>query len=112
MAGGDSDGMDELYETPQKGDSPKTVDDEEREDMDVTASIPLKVIQGKHPDPPEVGDEVVLKVKSVSGDMATVVYSETPPEEIGEGEAYDKGGDYQSANDELDELSAKGGDGY
>lgn len=106
----DTEGMGELYESPKKKGSQseeesETIDQEEREQMNVTATLPLKVLQGKHPDPPKVGDEVVLKVKEISGDQAIVEYSETTPGEIGEDEGYEKsGGDYQTADEELDEL--------
>lgn len=109
MAGDDEDGMSELYETPKN--QQNTIDDEERQEMNMSAAVPLKVLQGKHPDAPKVGDEIVVKVKSVDGDMATIQYSETPASEIGEGEGYGEGegGDYQSADDELEELGKKGG---
>ncbi len=102
MQGGDPDGMDELYESPKQG-STQTVDDQEREQMDQTAAVPLKVLQGKHPDAPKAGDEIVVKVKEINGDMAIIAYSETPASSIGEGEGGGEG-DYQSADDELDQL--------
>lgn len=101
MQGGDNEGMDELYETPKS--QPGSVDDQEREEMNETAAVPLKVLQGKHPDAPKVGDEIVVKVKQISGDQAIIEYSETPASEIGKEEG-GEGGDYQSADDELEEL--------
>jgi exosome complex RNA-binding protein Csl4 len=65
--------------------SPKgkeSMDEEEAENMH-TAIVPMKVLQGKHPDAPKEGDEVVLKVVKVYGDEAEVEYSETKPSEIG-----------------------------
>ncbi len=107
--------MSELYEAPEKEGSraeegSETIDEEEREQMNQTATVPLKVLQGKHPDAPKVGDEIVVKVKEINGDQAIIEYSETPPEDIGEDEGYGEGegGDYQSADEELDELGKKG----
>ena len=112
MAGEDSDGLTELYESPKKEGSKaeeggETIDEEEREQMNMTATVPLKVLQGKHPDAPKAGDEIVVKVKEINGDQAIIEYSETPPGEIGEGEGYE-GGEYETADEELDALDKKG----
>lgn len=102
MQGGDGDGMDELYESPKKEKTEAgSIDEEEREEMNTTATVPIKVLQGKHPDPPKAGDEIVVKVKEINGDQAVIEYSETPPEDIGKGEGGDS---YQTADEELDEL--------
>lgn len=101
--GGDDDGMDELYETPKNKEA--SVDEQEREEMNMSAAVPLKVLQGKHPDAPKEGDEIVVKIKSVDGDMAMIEYSETPPSEIGEGEGYgEKGPADETADEELDRM--------
>lgn len=109
MQGEDSDGLSELYESPKKEGSKaeeggETIDEEEREQMNMTATVPLKVLQGKHPDAPKPGDEIVVKVKEINGDQAIIEYSETPASDIGEGE----GGDYETADEELDALDKKG----
>lgn len=108
MEAKEPDEFSELYETPEKEKSQHdTIDEEEREQMDMTAAVPLKVLQGKHPDAPKEGDEIVVKIKSIDGDTAMIQYSETPPEEIGEHEGYENA-DYQSADDELEQLGQKG----
>lgn len=101
MMGGDKGEMDSLYASGENEESPaskdkETVDQEEAE-SDSTALVPMKVLQGKHPDPVKEGDEVVLKVVAVHGDEAEVAYSETKPGAIG--------GEEQSANDEIDSLN-------
>ena len=81
---------------PKEG-SDETIDQEEAEN-DATAIVPMKILQGKHPEPVKEGDEVVLKIVAVHGDEAEVAYSETKAGEIG-------GGD-KSADSELDEMSS------
>lgn len=102
---GADEGMDSLYgdESPKSKGTPETVDQENAEEMEHQAVIPLKVLMGKHTEPLKEGDEVVLKVDKINGDQATVSYSETPPGEIGkekEGEPPSE----MSADDELEEL--------
>jgi hypothetical protein len=101
MMGGDSGDMDSLYASGESEGTPKegaaeTVDQEEAEN-DATALVPMKILQGKHPDPVKVGDEVVLKVTAVHGDEAEVAYSETKPGSIGKGEG-------PSAEAEIDSM--------
>ena len=106
----DDDGMDDLYQggtEPGEGEG-ESIDEENRESMAKSAVVPLAVLTGKKGGPPEVGDEVVVKVKAINGEDATVEYSETPPGEIGEGEGYDEHSK-ESADKELDEMSESGG---
>lgn len=97
------DGMDELYSSDRGKTAPETIDQEETEEMGEQATVPLKVLMGKHTEPLKEGDEVVLKIDKISGDQAIVSYSETPPSEIGKGEE-GEGPEEMSADDELDEL--------
>lgn len=99
------DGMDELYAGDQK--APESVDQEEAEQMETTATVPMKLLMGKHTDPLKVGDEVVVKVTGIHGDEAMIAYSETKPGEIGKGG--EAGGEEMSPNDELDQMNEKGG---
>lgn len=82
------DGMDsDLYgdDKPDSKESPKSVD--EQESMDPEALVSMKVLTGKH-GPPEVGDEIVVKVKEIHGDQAVISYA---PEKPGEGEEESEG---------------------
>jgi len=102
---GAEESMDELYQGSEGGESDqgaKTVDQEEQEEMADKAIIPMKVAQGKHPDPVKEGDEIVLKVVGVHGDQVEVEYSETPPGDIGEGE--NPPGAEMSPEDEIDGM--------
>jgi hypothetical protein len=95
--------MDDLYSGSHgEKQKPKTVDEEEKEDMADTAIVPVKILTGGSDEPLAVGDECVLKVKEINGDQAVVMYSKTPPSEIGkEGPPT---GDEMSADDELDNM--------
>lgn len=79
---GDGEEMDSLYggdsETPKNR---ETVDEESAEESQSKAVVPLKVLQGKHPDAPKEGDEIVVKVLRVYGDEADnlVVQMFRPP---------------------------------
>lgn len=101
-------GDDSLYASgenePAASKDTETVDQEEAQN-DATALVPMKILQGKHPDPVKEGDEVVLKVVAVHGDEAEVAYSETKPGSIGEGEG-------KSANEEIDEMNQAGAGNY
>ena len=104
MMGAEESDMDSLYQGSEGGESEEgaeTIDQEEQEEMADKAIIPMKVAQGKHPDPVKEGDEIVLKVTGVHGDQVEVQYSETPPGEIGEGEPPGK---EMSADEEIDGL--------
>ena len=99
----DDDGMDELYQggtEPGEGEG-ESIDEENRESMAKSAVVPLAVLTGKKGGPPEVGDEVVVKVKAIHGEDAEVEYSETPPGEIGADEGYSK----EDGDKELDEMN-------
>lgn len=105
--------MDSLYasgeptETKGRGEG-ESIDQEEAEAT--TAILPMKVAQGKHPDPVKEGDEIVLKVVKVYGDEVEVEYSETPASKIGKSEGYGE----SDANAELDKMDKgnPGGMGY
>jgi hypothetical protein len=99
----ESDSMDELYSGSHgEKKTPKTVDEQEKEELGDTAIVPVKILTGGSDKPLETGDEVVLKVKEINGDQAVVYYSKTPPSEIGkEGPPT---GDEMSADDELDNM--------
>lgn len=108
---GDESDMDSLYGDEGKGDmgKGKSVDEEEQEDMQETAMVPLKVLQGKHTDEPlKEGDEVVLKVLHVHDTQAEVAYSETPPGEIGKEGGGRKDMEHGSYEEELDEMGKEG----
>lgn len=95
------DGMDsDLYgdDKPDKP-SPKSVD--EQEAMDPEALVSLKVLTGKH-GPPEVGDEIVVKVQSIHGDQAVITYAPDKPGEGEESESEPKG-----ESDDMEELNSK-----
>lgn len=102
------DGMDSLYsQDMEKSGAPhESVDQEEAEAMQDTAVVPMKLLMGKHTEPLKVGDEVVVKVKDIHGDEASIVYSETKPGEIGKG---GEAGGEMSADDEIDQMNEKGG---
>lgn len=95
--------MDSLYASGEPtGGEPKKPEtpEEDKDETENTALVPMKVLQGAHPDPVKEGDEVVLKVVKVYGDEAEVAYSETPPGEIGKSE---------DADAELDAMDKSGG---
>jgi len=95
MPAGSDDGLDALYsqEEPENNEGKKSIDQEESEDMEETQVLPVKFLQSDGP-PLKPGDEVVIKVKSIEGDQAIVMYAphkekeetagETGPEETGE----------------------------
>jgi hypothetical protein len=97
------DGMDELYAGSKS--PPESVDQEEAEQMETTATVPMKLLMGKHTEALKVGDEVVVKVTGIHGDEAMIAYSETKPGEIGKGEENGE----MSPDDELDQMNEKGG---
>lgn len=93
-------GMDALYQDgPESKGNTESVDQENREEMDHQASVPVKVLMGKHTEPLKEGDEVVVKIDKVDGENALISYSETKPSEIGETPPNE-----MSADDELEEL--------
>lgn len=104
------DGMDALYGQAEGDKSPtKTVDQEIEKENAAQATVPLKVLMGKHTEPLKVGDEVVLKVDKIDGEQAIVSYSETKPSEIGkEGDDKPPTGE-MSADEELDSMDKAGG---
>lgn len=93
--------MDSLYsEKGESKDQPESIDREEEEEMQSKALVPLKVLQAGPDDEVKVGDERVLKVVAVHDTQAEVVYSKTPPGEIGK-----EGGDEQGSMDnEMEEM--------
>lgn len=100
------DGMDDsLYgdDMPDKEESPKSVDDKEKEDMDAQSVVDLKVLTGKH-GPPEVGDEIVVKVVSIHGDQAVIKYAPEKPE--GDEEEHE-GMDHEKDHDDMEEINSK-----
>lgn len=102
--------MDSLYsEDGDKKESgeeqPESIDQEERQEMASKAVVPIKVLQAGPDDEVKVGDERVLKVVAVHDDQAEVVYSKTPPGEIGAG---DKGDDQGSMDKEMGEMQQEG----
>lgn len=101
-------GMSDAYESDdtEAKSKPETVDEEEQEQMERKAVVPVKVLMGNHTEPIKAGDEVVLKVTDVNGDQATVVYSETKPEDIDEEEGEGDGDEDKemSPDDELESM--------
>jgi len=90
----------------------KTVDEEEREEMDDEAVIPLKVIQPPDGSKVKKGDEIVVQVVEVYGDQ-TVKIKYAPPEEEEPEEEHEgmdhegmHEGEEEGAGDELDRMSS------
>jgi hypothetical protein len=95
--------MDDLYSGSHgEKKTPKTVDEQEKSEMEDSAIVPVKILTGGSDKPLAVDDEVVLRVKEINGDQAVVSYSKTPPSEIGKEGA--PTGDELSADDELDNM--------
>lgn len=83
----DTEAMDSLYGDGKP--EPKSVDDENKEDMEHTAVVPLKVLQSHDGEPVKEGDEIVVQVVAVHGDEAEVKYA-PKKETMSEGEDTDK----------------------
>ena len=84
------DGLDNLYaqQEPEDNEGRESIDQEEAEEMQTTAVVPVKLLQGEGGEPLKVGDEVVVKVQELHGDEATIIYApkeETPAEPMAEG---------------------------
>lgn len=78
------DEMDSMYgKSPAAADKPKTVDEQEAEEMTKKAVVPLKVLMGEGGEPLKEGDEVVIKITGINGQDAEIEYSKTKPSEIG-----------------------------
>lgn len=98
--------MDSLYSGSEGGKkAPESIDEENAEAMQTSATVPVKLLQGKGGEPVKVGDEIVVKVQSLDGDMATIVYApKEGTEETTPGE--------KSPSDELDEMNEVGAGKY
>ncbi len=100
MEGADE-GMQSLYQD-DSGSKPKTIDQEEQEEMAETATIPLKVLTHGDQDQetPQEGDKCMIEIVKINGDQALIKYAEEQPKGMGEeGE-----GNEMSSDDELDQL--------
>ena len=86
-----------------KGQETTDQEREEQGDEGTTAIVPMKLLQGKHPEPIKEGEEIVVKAVKVYGDEVEIAYSETKPGEIGEGEGYES---------EIDKMDNPGMPGY
>lgn len=94
------DGLDSLYsqQEPEENEGRESVDQEEAEQMETSAVVPVKLLQGEGGEPVKEGDEIVVKVKALHGDEATIIYApkEGKPTETGEEESGEK--DLESLN--------------
>ena len=97
-----TDEMEDLYAGSMEGDKgkhPDSIDDEEREELAASATVPLSVLQSADKEPVKEGDEIMVKVKAVHGEEATIYYAPKKPE----GE--ESGGEHEmEPNEELDKL--------
>lgn len=97
------DGMDSLYgegdETPAAPENQKPESKEEEAAEGETAIVPMKLLQGSHPEPIKEGEEIVVKAVKVYGDEVEIAYSNAKPGSIG-GE--------KTPEQEIDELDNPG----
>lgn len=71
------DGLDSLYSQnePEDNEGRESIDQEEAEQMETSAVVPVKLLQGEGGEPVKVGDEIVVKVQALNGDQATIIYA-------------------------------------
>lgn len=79
------DGLDSLYSQEEPMEGKESIDQEQAEEMETSAVVPVKLLQGGRSEPLKEGDEVMVKVKAVHGEEATIIYA--PPEKEGADEA-------------------------
>ena len=98
-----TDEMDDLYagsmEEGGKGHQ-ESIDDHEREEMSASAVVPLRVLQSEDREPVKEGDEIVVKVRAVHGDEATIYYAPKKPG----GEKGGGGEEEMSPDQEIEKL--------
>lgn len=80
------DGMEGLYTQEAPEENKGSIDEQEADEMETSAVVPLKLLQGGGSEPVKEGDEIVVKVKAVEGDQATIIYAPKKPEDKGEAE--------------------------
>jgi hypothetical protein len=105
------DGLEGLYsqEAPEEGKG-KSVDEEEAEDMETSALVPLKLVTPQDGKGLKVGDEVVVRIKAIHGDQAEIVYATGEGHEEDHGEHEDMGSDRELET--MNEGSSNPGYGY
>jgi len=74
------DGLESLYSQDEPAKPEGSIDEEEAQEMETSAVVPLKLLQGGNPEPVKEGDEIVVKVKAVHGEEATIIYAPKEPE--------------------------------
>ena len=101
--------MDSLYaEGGKKEEAGESIDQEEREQMQASSTLPIRVLQKDSSDEVKVGDERVVRVTAVHGEEATVVYA---TDEKGDKDEGEKGGDETKPGDYEQELDAMAKEG-
>lgn len=103
----ENDEMDGLYgDGEDKGAPPASIDQQEQEQMQETALVPIKLLDPHDGKGIKVGDEIVVRVKALHGDEAEVEYApkEEGGKEGGEGKGGAPGDEGESSDDEIDRL--------
>jgi hypothetical protein len=75
------DGLDSLYSQEEPMEGKESIDQEQAEEMETSAVVPVKLLQGSNSEPVKEGDEIMVKVKAVHGEEATVIYAPAKPGE-------------------------------
>lgn len=101
----ENDEMDGLYSGGEdKVAPPASIDQEEQEQMQETALVPVKLLDPHDGKGIKVGDEIMVKVTALHGDEAEIAYASGKSGEGDEGEEGKKDGDEMSSDDEIDSL--------
>lgn len=101
----ENDEMDGLYgDGEDKGAPPASIDQQEQEQMQETAIVPVKLLDPHDGKGIKVGDEIMVKVTALHGDEAEIAYASGKSGEGDEGEEGKKDGDEMSSDDEIDSL--------
>lgn len=77
------DGLEGLYTQEAPEENKGSIDEQEAAEMETSAVVPVKLLQGEGSEPVKEGDEIVVKVKAVNGDQATIIYAPKEPEKEG-----------------------------
>lgn len=101
----ENDEMDGLYgDGEDKGAPPASIDQQEQEQMQETALVPIKLLDPHDGKGIKVGDEIMVKVTALHGDEAEIAYATGKGGEGDEGEEGKKGGEEMSSDEEIDSL--------
>lgn len=101
----ENDEMDGLYSGgDDKGAPPASIDQEEQNEMQETALVPVKLLDPHDGKGIKVGDEIVVRVKALHGDEAEIAYATGKGGEGDEGGEGKKDGDEMSSDEEIDSL--------